>query len=100
MPHQFSPDNRDKCNLITIFLKLPAENIVFLLFYLESYESLGILRTLDSTKGEVVILAPESSKDELDRFLRSVEDELLLEYVDRPKSLDRDWLLSEELHCN
>ncbi|OVE80296.1 hypothetical protein BVY02_00740 [bacterium J17] len=76
-----------------IFLKLPPDNIVQLKFTLESYEGLGILRTLDSDTGEVVILALEDTLADVESLLESIKGELGMRKIEAPESLEGDWLL-------
>lgn len=82
--------------LTPIFLKLPSEHIVLLKFILESYEGLGILRTLNSQTGEVVILAVEETLGIVNQVLETLEDELHLRRIPPPASVAEDWLLREE----
>lgn len=82
--------------LSPIFIKLPTENIVMLKFLLESYEGLGILRTLDPQTGEVVILSLSSTAATVRELLTKLTDELKLRIVPAPEDLKGDWLLAEE----
>lgn len=55
-----------------IFLRIRSEEIVFFKSVLESYDDLGIIRTLDQRRGEIVILALESTIFEVERLLASL----------------------------
>ena len=61
-------------------------------FTLETYEGLGILRTLNSKKGEVVILAIDDTIESLKELLENLKKELDFREIEQPKDLDGDWL--------
>ena len=82
--------------ILPLFLKLPIENVVHLKCYLESYEGLGELRTLDRDKGEVVILAIEDTIADVRSFVASVQVELDIVEIDQPESVKNDWLLNSD----
>ena len=82
--------------LCPIYIKLPAENIVTLKCLLESYEQLGITRTINSDAGEVVILAVSDTVNTLMELLEEVREELNLRLIPPPGSLSEDWLLGAE----
>ena len=76
-----------------IFLKLPPDNIVTLKFTLESYEGLGILRTINPQTGEVVVLALQDTVQTVEELIDSVADELSLRRVAAPENANADWLM-------
>lgn len=82
--------------LSPVFIKLPTAQIVTLKFILESYEGLGVVRTLDAQKGEVVILAPADTVATLHELLESLRSDLQLRLVPAPPSVEGDWLLAAE----
>jgi len=82
--------------IFPLFLKLPIENVVQLKSYLESYEGLGELRTLDREKGEIVILALDDTISEVRSFVDSVKSELEITEIDQPESVKNDWLLNPD----
>ena len=61
-------------------------------FTLESYEDLGIVRTLDAEEGVLVILALKNSEQVVREILESVRDEFGLAIVPQPTDLSSDWL--------
>lgn len=89
-----------------IFLKLPAQNIVLLKFILESYEGLCILRTLNSARGEVVLIALPDTVNTLQEVLDDLEPLTGFRKIPAPSTLDEDWLLREffapntNAHCD
>lgn len=62
-----------------IYLKLPQKNIVFFKFVLESYEGLGVIRTLNPETGEIVIFTTEHTKKDLLELIESLKSELQIE---------------------
>ena len=84
--------------LIPIFLKLPKELIVEFKFTLESYEGLGIVRTLDSKRGEIVVLALSDTEETVRELIEGLKAPLGLREIPAPPSVENDWLLeSSEL---
>lgn len=57
-----------------ILVYVNSQKIGLLQSFIESYEGLGIVRTLDENQGLVSILCQTSSKDEIMLFLSSVKD--------------------------
>jgi hypothetical protein len=78
-----------------IFLKLPAKNIVLIKFLLESYEGLCILRTLNSERGEVVIIALPDTIDTVREVLNDLQPTIGFRTIPQPSQLEEDWLLQE-----
>ena len=78
-----------------IFLKLAPEHIVTIKFILESYEGLGVVRTLNAEKGEIVFLAPSDSHADLLELVESLKEDLGLRIIPMPTDLTNDWLISE-----
>ncbi len=81
--------------LIPIFVKLPPEEIVSIKFTVESYDGLGIVRTLNPQTGEVVILATEDSVEDVKKLLKSLKNSLNLRIIPPPPCVQGDWLLAE-----
>ena len=75
------------------FLKLPPHRIVELKAILESYDELGVLRTLNRRTGEVVILAITDMRQTLEPLLDSLLCELEMERIPRPEGVSEDWLV-------
>ena len=81
---------------VPLFVKLPPAHIVELKFLLESYEGLGIIRTLNQQTGEIVVLATTDTAAEARRVLESAAEALELRFVPTPESVSGDWLLADE----
>jgi hypothetical protein len=77
-----------------IFLRLHPGDIALAKFLLESYEDLGIVRTLDRRAAVIVVLAVSDFVAEV----HAVVDELCVmiecEVVEAPPEAGEDWLLA------
>ena len=80
-----------------IFLKLPPENIVYIKFILESYEGIGLVRTLNADKGEMVVIVPSNSVMPFNELIKSLESDLSVRIIPMPSTADQDWLVAEYL---
>lgn len=80
----FSEEEQSPPELVSIYLKLPPEHIVTLLFLLESYDGLGIIRTLDRDRGYVLVLAPTDTAPVVKELLESLRQELQFETIPCP----------------
>ncbi len=78
-----------------IYLELPPENIVLIKFFLESYEGIGELRTIDNNKAQVVILSLTDTKDHVLNLLEAEKESLQFKIIEKPAVLSGDWLLGE-----
>lgn len=82
-------------NLIPVFLRIDPQHIAELKFTLESYEGLGIVRTLDAERGDIVILALRDTHETLKLLLADLSPRLSFREIPPPESLKGDWLLYE-----
>ena len=93
------PSTPSRTGYLPVFLKLLPKNIVYLKAVLESYDEIGILRTLNKDTGEVVILAVSDLKSELDDLLEGISAELEFTIQESPLNWDEmndkmgDWLV-------
>ena len=78
---------------IPVFLQLPPEHIAMLKFTVESYEGIGIVRTLDAQSGVIVILALPDTLQHVEPIIASLAAELQIQRISPPSSLAGDWLL-------
>ena len=81
--------------LRSIFLNIRTEDIAYLKFILESYEGVGIVRTVDQSKAIVVVLVAEDFLPTAHSILASVRREIPLLEVPRPRDVGDDWLFKE-----
>ncbi len=87
---------KSTAELLPIYLKLPTEHIGLLKFLFESYEELGIVRTLDAARGEVVILALTDTVEHARNVIHEISTELSIQEIPPPEALEQegsDWLL-------
>lgn len=87
----------DNGMLCPVFLKLPPENIVQFMFLLEGYDGLGVVRTLDPGKGEIVVLALKDTVADVRNVIAAVSETVQVREIPPPESLNGDWLLAEYL---
>ncbi|MGE5307111.1 MAG: DUF4911 domain-containing protein [Alphaproteobacteria bacterium] len=78
-----------------IYLETPPEHIAYIKFIFESYEEVGIIRTLDRRKAIIVLLAAPDFAAVARQILLSLEQELPLEEIPRPADMSADWLMNE-----
>src|SRR5690606_6268105 len=95
LKEQISMSTSDKIDVIPIYIALPPENIVQLKNTLESYEGLAITRTLNASRGEVVLLALPDTVETVKQLLESLKDELNFRIMEVPEGMNEDWLLAD-----
>jgi hypothetical protein len=78
-----------------IYLETPHEHIAYIKFIFESYEEVGIIRTVDRKKAIIVLLAAPDFAAVARQILLSLEQEIPLEEIPRPVDMSADWLMSE-----
>ena len=81
--------------LVVFFLNLPSEKIVELKFLTEAHGGLCVLRTIDQRLGDVALLSTKSMKEECQRFIGSIAEQLEIKNIPPDNSLKTDWLLAE-----
>ncbi len=104
-------------DLHEIYLQIRPEDIAYVKFIFESYESVGIIRTVlrqaqhgtssepqsnseqsrtvDRKKAIIVLLAVDDFLDVARAILASLKNEVSLVEVPRPDDIGDDWLLRE-----
>lgn len=81
-------------DLIEIYLRIQRTDIALLKFVVESYEGIGIVRTIDRKKATVVILAMPDLVDHMRGVLASLREEMEWYEIPAPTEQD-DWLMEE-----
>ncbi len=81
--------------LYEIVLETPPEHIAYIKFIFESYEGVGIIRTVDRKKAIIVLLAVRDFVDVAEKILQSLKREVPLAEIPRPADMNTDWLLAE-----
>jgi hypothetical protein len=79
-------------DLIEIYLRLQREDIALLKFVIESYEGIGIVRTIDRKKATVVVLAMPDLIAHVRLVLESLREEMDWYEIPPPAEQD-DWLM-------
>lgn len=79
--------------LIELFVRLRPEDIAYVKFIVESYETVGFLRTVDPAVAVLMILVVPDFLDDALGILASLEREIAIERIPRPADLGDDWLV-------
>ncbi len=82
-------------DLCEIFLELLPEDIAYLKFIVESYEGVGIVRTVDQKRAIVDLLVVEDFMQTALSILASLQQEVSFAEIPRPPDIGEDWLLRE-----
>lgn len=95
-------------SLSEIYLEIRPEDIAYVKFIFESYEGVGIIRTVlrqaqhgeqsrtvDREKAIIVLLAADDFIGTARSILTSLRDEVMLVEIPRPADIGEDWLLLE-----
>lgn len=82
-------------DLREIYLEIRPEDIAYVKFIFESYEGVGIIRTVDRKKAVIVLLVVEDFLDVARAVLASLKNEVPLAETSRPEEIGDDWLLRE-----
>jgi hypothetical protein len=82
-------------SLNEIYLELLPEDIAYVKFILESYEGVGIIRTVDRKQAVIVLLTTDSFLPTARALVHALREEVPLAEVERPAGLGEDWLMRE-----
>ena len=77
------------------YLEVAADHIAYIKFIFESYEEVGIIRTVDRKKAIIVLLAMNDFVAVARAILASLEKEIPLREIARPAIIQDDWLMAE-----
>ena len=81
--------------LHAIYLETPPEQIAYIKFIFESYEEIGIIRTVDRKQAIIVLLAVNDFIGPARAILDALKQEVPLVEIPRPAELIDDWLMAE-----
>jgi len=81
--------------LQALYLATPPEHIAYIKFIFESYEEIGIIRTVDRKKAVIVLLVVTDFIDTAHNILDSLKQEVPLAEIPRPADVSDDWLMAE-----
>lgn len=78
-----------------IYLELAPAHIAYVKFIFESYEEVGIIRTVDNTQAVIVLLAMTDFLDVARKVLDSIRNDIPLREIPRPSDMKDDWFMTE-----
>jgi hypothetical protein len=78
-----------------IYLETLPEHIAYVKFIFESYEEVGIIRTIDRKKAIIVLLAMGDFLDTARSILDALQREVPLVEIPRPADVGDDWFMAE-----
>ena len=78
-----------------IYLEIAPEDIAYVKFIFESYEEIGIIRTVDRKKAIIVLLAMTDFVDIAHEIIESLKRDILLAEISRPADMADDWFMRE-----
>ena len=79
-------------DLIEIYLRIQRQDIALLKFVIESYEGIGIVRTIDRKRATVVVLAMPDLREQVRAVLESLREHMDWYEIPPPAEQD-DWLM-------
>lgn len=82
-------------DLQEIYLEIAPEHIAYVKFIFESYEEIGIIRTVDRKKAIIVLLAMPDFVAIAHQIIDSLKQDIPLAEIPRPADLTDDWLMLE-----
>ena len=77
------------------YLEVPPEHIAYVKFIFESYEEIGIIRTVERHKAIIVLLAMPDFADIARDILQPIKQDVPLREIPRPADTQDDWLMAE-----
>src|SRR5437879_13559116 len=79
--------------LVEIYVRLAPQDIAYLKFIFESYETVGFLRTIDPRAATLVVFLVPDFAEVGQRILEAVSREIEIERIEPPADLGDDWLV-------
>jgi hypothetical protein len=81
-----------------IYLEIPPEDIAYIKFIFESYEEVGLIRTVERKKAIIVLLAMEDFLETAREILESIKKDIPIVEIPKPADMTDDWLMAELAH--
>ena len=78
-----------------IYLEVKPEDIAYIKFIFESYDGVGIIRTVDRKRAIVVLLAIDDLVHVAHQILESLKQDTSLNEIPKPEDRSDDWFMSE-----
>ncbi len=82
-------------DLQLFYLATPPEHIAYVKFVFESYEEVGIIRTVDRKSAVIVLLAMRDFADTARAILESLKKDIPLQEIPPPADMADDWFMTE-----
>lgn len=82
-------------NLHELYFTLRPEDIAYVKFVLESYDGVGIIRTVDRKKAVIVALVVEDFLAPAQELFASLKSDIDIVAIPRPEEIGDDWLMQE-----
>jgi len=79
--------------LQAIYLEVKPEDIAYIKFIFESYDGVGIIRTVDRKKAIIALLVVDSQLPVARQILKSLERDMLLKETANPADMSEDWFM-------
>ena len=83
----------DPDDLDVIFLRVKRDDIAFIKFIFESYEEVGLIRTIDERAAIITLLVCPDFRWAARGILDSLRSQMEFEEIPPPASFGDDWLL-------
>jgi hypothetical protein len=83
-------------DVVPIFLRVRREDIAYIKFLIESYEGIGIVRTLERHAAIIVVLSTPDFAGVVRDVVASIAARLPCTEIPRPPEAQEDWLLRAE----
>lgn len=82
-------------DLFDIYLEIAPADIAYVKFIFESYEEVGLVRTVDRERAVIVLLAMSDFLDVARQILASLQNDIALREIPRPPAVEDDWFMVE-----
>jgi uncharacterized protein DUF4911 len=82
-------------DLQEIYLEIAPKYIAYVKFIFESYEEIGIIRTVDRKKAIIVLLAMPDFVVTAHQIIDSLKQDIPLAGIPRPADMTDDWFMVE-----
>lgn len=82
-------------HLHELYLEIPPEHIAYVKFIFESYEEVGLIRTVERKKAIIVLLAMNDFLETARAILDSLKKDVPIVEIPRPADMTDDWLMAE-----
>ncbi len=83
-------------DVFEIFLRLRRQDIAYVKFIIESYEGMGIVRTVDRHAAIIVVLGTPELESTVREIIGAIARVVSCTEIPRPPEAATDWLLQPE----